>query len=311
MKKIVVFLYFVIGLHNSLHSHDVTLVWQINRAIFWEGDWVTEILNETPITKIIDDEKYETFVDNAIVVVSADARENSKYFQKLHIMNYKYGIIVVGDERYRGSTDFYPHAQFVFRNYWHKKFVSQKNVHFFPLGYKTGFWKHCARNLKNAQNRDYVWSFAGQITKKPTRKAMITVMQRIPKNYVHETFTFGDANSLSVDRYQNMLLDTIFAPCPTGWWNLDSFRVYEALECGCIPIVERKPLDYFGLYFGKHPFLVVDSWDQAPGLINALLSDPAQVEAYRTSCHRWWLDYKDKVKKEVSSVVKNSFAIQP
>jgi hypothetical protein len=307
MKKTLIFACIAIP-YLSTHTQNINLIWQINRAAIWQGDWVTELLDGANINNVTYDYKYEIFVNNAVVIVDASAPENSKYFEKLDKMNYKYGIIALGDERYKAPSDYYKHAQFVFREYWHKKFASQKNVHFIPLGYKTGFWKHCTQQFKTAQDRNYVWSFAGQITQKPTRRAMINVMKRIPKYYIHETFAFGGANALTVNRYQDMLLDTVFVPCPTGWWNLDSFRVYEALECGCIPIVERKPIDYFGHYFGKHPFLVIDSWEQAPALIKELMANPSTLEQYRITCHQWWLDYKEKIKQELHTAIENTLS---
>lgn len=290
----------------TAYANSVNIVWQIDPKTYWEGDWVTELLNGMDLNlNMIDDGQFKVFVDNSIVVVTT-APQNSAYFKKLRAMKYKYGIILVGDEKYDKPTDFYQHAQFVFRNYWHKKFSAQKNVYFIPLGYKTGFWKHCSREVKKAQDRTYIWSFAGQLTGKPTRTAMIQAMRHIPHHYVHETFIWDDKNSLPVDQYQNMLLDSIFAPSPIGWWNLDSFRVYEALECGCIPIVEKQPIDYFTLYFGNHPFIAVDTWNQVPDVINKLIADPVRLEQYRNACHEWWLQYKNALKQQLATVVKNT-----
>ena len=103
-------------------------------------------------------------------------------------------------------------------------------------------------------------------------------MKSISPHLIYETFAFSDPNSLSTVNYRQLMLDTIFIPCPTGWWNLDSFRVYEALECGCIPIVEKQPLDYFRKFFPDHPFIAVDSWDQAPQQIKLLMDNPAELE---------------------------------
>ena len=130
---------------------------------------------------------------------------------------------------------------------------------------------------------------------------MINYMKMIPGHFIYETFAWADANSLSTQDYRQLLLDTIFVPCPTGWWNLDSFRVCEALECGCLPIVEKKPFDYFSKLFGsRYPFLSVESWDQAPDLINKLLADPVRLEHARKQCHRWWRHHKIGLKKNIA-----------
>ncbi len=305
MKKILTRLFFIVGLIASTQTHGLNLVWQIQRATCWEPDWLNELLSDFDITHI-DDGKHEVFLDNAIVITFAGCPRNSAYFKKLHDMNYKFGVILLSDECYLEPTDYYKYAQFVLRNYWHKQFASYDNVYIFPLGYKAGFWKHCSRTVKKVQERTYIWSFAGQITEKPTRAAMIHALQTIPHYYIHPIDYFAAPNSLPVDAYQNLLLNTIFVPCPTGYWNLDSFRVYEALECGCIPIVEKNPIDYFHLQFGDHPFLAVDSWDEATHIIRDLLCNPIELEQYRITCHQWWLNRKEKIKQDFSTIIKST-----
>lgn len=305
MKKAVILLC-LISL-TAAYADTLNVVWQFDRTIFCEGGWITELLSTFDLNHI-DDYKYQTLMNNALVVASSASPENSRYFAKLRSLNYTYGIIIIGDERYENANDFYPHAQFVFRQYWHKKFASSKNVYTIPLGYKTGFRNPGVRDIKAIQDRPYVWSFAGQITNKPTRRAMIKSMKSINPHYIHEIFNFGDPKSLPMDKYTNMLLNSIFAPCPTGWWNLDSYRVYEALECGCIPIVEKKPLDYFGHYFGDHPFITINSWLEVPKIINALLADPVRLEQYRAACHQWWLDYKEKLKNDMHAIIKSKLS---
>ncbi len=178
-----------------------------------------------------------------------------------------------------------------------------KNVLAFPLGYMQGFWNQ--RSLKPSlvsSERKYTWSFAGQI-EKSTRREMILHMKKIPNFKIHETGSFRGSDGLAIDSYRDILLNTVFVPCPRGFWNLDSFRVYEALESGCIPIVEKAPIDYFTQFYGVHPFLSVSSWEEAEPLIEALQSDPECLERKRVECVEWWLKYKAKMKKEMASAI--------
>jgi hypothetical protein len=136
---------------------------------------------------------------------------------------------------------------------------------------------------------------------------MIENMKKIPGYSIYQTHQFGDPNALTAETYRDLLLKSIFVPCPRGWWNLDSFRVYEALECGCIPIVEKTPLDYFSKFLGNHPFLSIGSWDEAPLFIESLLANPSRLEELRSNCHQWWLDYKTNMKIEVKNLITTSF----
>jgi hypothetical protein len=93
---------------------------------------------------------------------------------------------------------------------------------------------------------------------------MLSAMSSVEGGHVHGTSALNPRSltpeqreaadaPLNIEDYAQLLSETIFAPCPAGWENLDSFRVCEALEAGCIPIVERRPFyDYFRHLFGDH-----------------------------------------------------------
>jgi hypothetical protein len=300
------FICFFLLLSVHLHAESkpkINLIWQCDRARILEPDWILELLSDFDVNEVCDG-NFEVYMDNSIIVTG----KSSEYFSKLKSMDYKFGVIHISDEVYACPTDFYEHALFVFRNYWHKKFTKEKKVSFLALGYKQGFWKSCSNtDIKPSSEREYTWSFAGQIASHPTRVQMIANMQIIPNYYFHQTFDFWDVNALRVSDYRDVLLKSIFVPCPTGYWNLDSFRVYEALECGCIPIVEKTPLNYFELFFGEVPFPCVSSWDEAQGLISALLNYPDEMEQIRKNCYAWWLNYKKEKRSEFSATIQECF----
>src|SRR5271169_362483 len=129
---------------------------------------------------------------------------------------------------------------------------------------------------------------------RPMREVLVKIMKKLPDSFLHEASDWGrrDPKSLTVSECRELMLNTIFVPCPGGWANMDSFRVYESLECGCIPIVETFPHDYFNSFLANHPFLTVDSWEEAPGLIQAYMADPEVLEKKRLECYEWWMEYK-------------------
>jgi hypothetical protein len=297
---------------NAYAYKPIHLVWLgHNPDRLWEEDWIYEVLSDVKadINPVIDMD-YTVFVDQAIIIVSEpDKAKYPRYFAEYVKRNLKFGIIQISDERYGHASGFYPLAQFVIRNYWHKKFAGKKNMLFFPLGYKRKFWDDFNDQLKTLSSRKFIWSFAGQIGKS-TRQNMIQNMKKIPNYFIHETSNFNSADALPVNAYRNLLLDSIFVPCPRGWWNLDSFRVSEALECGCIPIVEATPFDYFSkLFQGPYPFLTVTSWEEIPSLILPLLENPDQLEFLRINCYKWWLEYKKTMKQKIASLVENAFEL--
>jgi hypothetical protein len=254
---------------------------------FWERDWMGEILSgiDAPICDV-PNPHYDIFLNRSLLVTSSATPWDKlySYIQKCNAKRLKYGLILLNDETYACSNRLYSAVPFVVRNYWHKNFQKFPNLLCIPLGYKTGFSKNFSEPLKTSAYRSYTWSFAGQFTKS-NRRLMIHAMQQIPNHYVHGIQSFGAHDSLLTQDCRNLLLDSVFVPCPRGGWNLDSFRVSEALEAGCIPIVEKTPFDYFGKFYGNYPCLAVSSWYEAPPLIQALLADPEQLENLRQTCH--------------------------
>ena len=57
-----------------------------------------------------------------------------------------------------------------------------------------------------------------------------------------------------VDEMSKVLSSTEFIPCPNGFFHPETYRLYEALECECIPIVESA-YNYYDRLFPNNPFL--------------------------------------------------------
>ena len=58
----------------------------------------------------------------------------------------------------------------------------------------------------------------------------------------------------------------IFLPCPNGFVHPETYRLYEALECGCIPIVENA-YRYYDRLFPSNPFIKIDKWSEAQSIM--------------------------------------------
>lgn len=296
MKKMYVLLFLTLIPILGIQAK-VNLVWQANQ---WEEDWLMELLQGLDYN-IIYDGKFEQFVDNSIVIINY-VPQFEAYAKRMHDLGYKFGIIHLSDEVYASPTTSYQYAQFILRNHWHKKFLPYDNIVMFPLGYKGGFWNNCSKDRAMDGSRKYTWSFAGQV--RSNRAAMMQEMKKITNNYVYQIYRWCDPNSLPVEKYRDFMLNSYFIPCPRGNWNLDSFRVGESLEAGCIPIVEKQPLDYFKKLFGEeYPFLSVNSWGEVPGLINQLLKDPVLLEHKRMECYHWWQNHKKKVSRKFINMI--------
>ena len=84
-------------------------------------------------------------------------------------------------------------------------------------------------------------------------------------------------------------------PCPHGN-NAETFRFWEALEHGCIPLYVTKPNDLFAEYISKHlPIVLLDSWDSAQQFMATLLKKPEMLNDYRTKLLTAWVVWKKEL----------------
>lgn len=98
--------------------------------------------------------------------------------------------------------------------------------------------------------------YAGQANTKD-RQACIEAIHKL-KGIVYESEGF--AQGLIRYKYNQMMGHAKIVPCPGGHVSPDSFRLYEALEAGCTPVVNNR--EYFTKLLGDFPFPCVSSWEE-------------------------------------------------
>ena len=140
--------------------------------------------------------------------------------------------------------------------------------------------------------RIYDWSFCGQNTH-DRRHQLIDALHSTPGEHVLVTTqAFGDG--LPHDAYYKIMKQTRVVPCPAGPATPDSFRFAEALEAGCVPVLDAFALDgvegYWDLTLGKgHPFTVVRDWRTFPQVLADILP---KWERIQRAQQFWWRGYK-------------------
>lgn len=99
----------------------------------------------------------------------------------------------------------------------------------------------------------------------------------------HIIDTFHDAPAHR-DVYSQLLMDSRIVLCPRGG-SLETYRFFEALSCGSVPVTERLPDRYF--YTGA-PSARVRDWSELPLVLERLLSDSEQLHALHDRVLEWW-----------------------
>lgn len=165
--------------------------------------------------------------------------------------------------------------------------VAQK-VTTIPLGYH---WTVQSKSVPKLPFRAHTWSFAG--TDWRGREALRTLP---PDRSVLRLFPkWQDPANLGREEYLALLLDSVFAPCPAGN-NAETFRIYEALECGAIPLI-------IGEFGGPLPLIRLASWAEAGDCIMHLMANPDKLELYRDKLLGAWATMKGDLQKSIRNTL--------
>lgn len=156
------------------------------------------------------------------------------------------------------------------------------------------------------------WFFAGQLGH-ARRDECVAALENLPNGEL--VTTEGFTQGMPHDEYFKKLASAKFAPCPSGPCTPDTFRLYEALEAGCIPIVDslpsRKgyPQGFWENLFGEvPPFPVLDSWESVKPTIEGLL--PTWKEE-ANKIFAWWQRKKRQYKHELLQDVFELSGVEP
>ena len=149
-----------------------------------------------------------------------------------------------------------------------------------------------------------MWSFAGSLDR-PGRKEALSALNTLTPFESKTKATFGDPSPLQGSAYTDQLRDSKFIPAFKGFWSLESFRLYEALEAGAIPLYvpsEGTLGDEYTEVLGKSPLLALPSWSQAPILLEQLIKNPAVMEQHRQDLQTWWKEKKQAFRTILTNV---------
>jgi len=140
----------------------------------------------------------------------------------------------------------------------------------------------------------------------PRRDAAFDNARRVPGADVLESERF--LGGIDRERYLEMLRETWWAPAPAGVISQDSFRFYEALEMGAIPIPDRFRQDehgdgYWNMVAPGFPVTPIANWRQLPSSLDA--SDLLDKRRIQLMVHEWWHHRRREMARTLASQVGN------
>ena len=169
-----------------------------------------------------------------------------------------------------------------------------------PNGWPGDALELIARAHRHRDGRVYDYSFAGQVTHKRREDCMKAATQMTPHGFLYHTAGF--AQGLPRQDYYDVMVHSKFVLCPSGPCTPDSFRFAEALESGCVPIVDAisprpgHPEGYWEYLFNTIPFPVIYDWSELPELFHKILP---RFDELQEACADWWSAQKDSYVKQL------------
>ena len=250
--------------------------------------WIFEILNKVKFNTIDKIENVEN--EDILLIVDSSVETKEDFYNKLKLICSKIFLIHLGDESgLYNLSNIYNNCNHVWRSFCTSQYFNNNKVSCLPIGYKSGtFFKN------KTGERKYKWSFLGT-PHRSSRHDILFQLSDIEPSFCHKTSKFNQ-KIIEVDQMSEILSSTDFVPCPNGFFHPETYRVYEALECESIPIVENA-FKYYDRLYPNNPFLKVDKWLDAKLIIQSWNKD--KIIKKREECKSWWINYKDKLKLKI------------
>ena len=212
-----------------------------------------------------------------------------------------FSILHLSDEYGTDFIDYYnlSMCKKVYRNYTRAfpESIAAKIVQL-PLGYSKNL---TIESAKLEQTRTLSWSLFA--TAWHNRHDVVKIIENIQGTCEYKLFpTWNDPEQLDCNTYSDKLYSSIFVPCVRGN-NLETFRFYEALECGAIPIYVKEENDpFFSFVSEKLPIIALDNWHDALHFMKILLRNREKLMQYRTEILQKWKAWKEELKEGLAAL---------
>ena len=132
------------------------------------------------------------------------------------------------------------------------------------------------------KDRRLDWAFSGQVNH-PKRAEMVDNLRGNGELHIAAGFNQGVARK----DHLRLLTEARIAPCPGGSVSPDSFRLYEAIEAGCLPVCDCP--DFWS--WMNVPVRAVWNWNGFNSIL-AEYSDSNLLQHDANSIRAWWLGYQ-------------------
>ena len=273
--------------NNTNDKEDRDLIWGEYHKNY-SNKWIYEILSKINFQSINSDHELDN--NDTLIIIDSSVEKKAEFYTKLKLLCSKIFLIHLGDET--GIYDLssvYGNCSHVWRTFCTGRYFNNKKVDCIALGYKSG-----VETNKKDLKRKYKWAFIGT-PHKSSRHDLLFQLSNIQPSFSYKTEKFHK-KIMDTEEMTQILTQTSFLPCPNGFVHPETYRLYEALETGCIPIVENA-YKYYDRLFPDNPFLKIDKWIEAKEIVMNWSND--QINKKMEECKNWWHQKKLKLQDEI------------
>jgi GR25 family glycosyltransferase involved in LPS biosynthesis len=266
----------------------------------YEQSWLEDMFQRKLVMKPLVGWDVMVPNDSWVLVQRPHSAAWNQYLQTLQANNIHVKVLHVSDEFGTDNIEFYqqPNCKAVIRNYPRQDTPDLPHIVTIPLGYHHK--ASLEQSAKSFDDRKLVWSFHG--TNWFGREELLTPWTPMMPNNCILTPGWNHPSMVKERDYLQMLSNSKFVPILRGN-NPETFRLYEALEAGCIPVsvVQEQNLLFYS-WISKYIPVPLCTKENAVSFVQQLVQHPDH-EGYRTQLLKAWSVYKQYIQGMVQPLL--------
>lgn len=278
----------------------INVIWYDQCFGNWDHGLLDSVFSRYPELFKIHNSKRLLYADRAIIIVSGKPQAQPL---RLYLETFKSGIVILTSEEdsYFDWESAIPSHLEVWTQYWvpAREAVKERLLLGAPKRineYKINF--HLPKK--------YLWSFVGQC-QNPFRQQCVEVLKSLDGGFIQVPEFFGGLgkDGMEYQEYLDIMCQSKYVICPSGSMSVDSFRLYEAMECGAIPIADMKSprenhikgFNWWREVYPQNQVYCVSTWND----LDAKWFEE-KYYADRLKSINWWFDYKMKLHNKLIKI---------
>ena len=257
----------------------------------WLEDMFQKKIECRPLVSIVDADLPS---DAWYMVQRPHSQKWNKWFHHLQRKNIPFRILHLSDEFVSDMIGCYtlPNCKAVVRNYMRPDLPALPYVKTIPLGYH-----HKANPTTYAvfSERKWVWSFHG--TEWFGRREKLEPFQAFQPNDCRFQPSWNHSSGSSESEYLKSLSQSKYCPIMAGN-NVETFRLYEALEAGALPVTTITDKEYLDQIEKELGLSSLYGWENPIEVIQ-LNRGSNEIQ---TEVRKRWSEWKKRIQSEISSL---------